>query len=179
MSFLTWPTSPREIPNTHYIMLHWGLLPRLTTEVVPQGLETIKTSRKGVNTSPMGVQQRTVRISSEVTNTSYSLLTRKVFSLFTVINTSGQVFIAESSSRSHRVIIIAATIIFLLLIINRYYLSSEVSIEPTLSRLGIGIVLIQVFITSQAILLVGTVQDLICIATTITCVSKLHLMISK
>ena len=74
MSSLTGPTSPRETPNTHYMMLHWGLLPRLTTEVVPQGLDTIKTSRKEANTSPMGVQQHTmiiyIKISSEVTNTS-------------------------------------------------------------------------------------------------------------
>ena len=67
-------TSPRETPNTHYMMLHWGLLPRLTTEVVPQGLDTIKTSRKEENMSPMGVQQHTmiiyIRISFEVTNTS-------------------------------------------------------------------------------------------------------------
>ena len=43
-------------------------------EVVPQGLYIIKTSLKGVNTYPMGVQQHTmiiyIRISSEVTNTS-------------------------------------------------------------------------------------------------------------
>ena len=24
---LTGPTSPRETPNTHYIILHWGLFP--------------------------------------------------------------------------------------------------------------------------------------------------------
>ena len=64
----------REDPNTHYMMLHWGILPQLTTEVVPQGLDTIKTSHKEVNTSPMGVQQHTmiiyIIISSEVTNTS-------------------------------------------------------------------------------------------------------------
>ena len=67
------PTSPRETPNTHYMMLYYGLLPRLTTEVVPQGLDTIKTSHKGVNTSLMGVQQHTmiiyIRISSEFINT--------------------------------------------------------------------------------------------------------------
>ena len=74
MSSLTGLTSPRETPNTHYMMLHWGLLLRLTTEVVPQGLHTIKTSRKGVNTFPTGVQQHTmliqIRIFSEATNTS-------------------------------------------------------------------------------------------------------------
>ena len=48
---------PRETPNTHYMMLHWGLFPRLTKEVVPKGLDTFKTSHKGVNISPMGVQQ--------------------------------------------------------------------------------------------------------------------------
>ena len=73
MSSLTWSTSPRETPNTHYMMLHWGLLPQLTTEVVPQGIDTIKTSRKDVNTSPMGVQQHTmiihIKIYFEVTNT--------------------------------------------------------------------------------------------------------------
>ena len=43
-------------------------------EVVPQGLDIIKTSQKEVNTSPMRVQQHTlviyIKISSEVTNTS-------------------------------------------------------------------------------------------------------------
>ena len=43
-------------------------------EVVTQGLDTINTSRKEENTSPMGVQQHTMIIymiiSSEVTNTS-------------------------------------------------------------------------------------------------------------
>ena len=48
MSFLTGPTSPKENPNTHYVILHWGLLHRLTMKVVPQGLDTIKTSREGV-----------------------------------------------------------------------------------------------------------------------------------
>ena len=28
---LTGMTSPRETPNTHFMMLQWGLLPRLTT----------------------------------------------------------------------------------------------------------------------------------------------------
>ena len=67
-------TSPIETPNTHYMMSHWGLLPRLTMEVVPQGLDTIKTSCNEVNSSPMGVQQHTmivyIRISIEVTNIS-------------------------------------------------------------------------------------------------------------
>ena len=35
------PTSPREITITYYMMLHWGLLTRLTTKVVPQDLDTI------------------------------------------------------------------------------------------------------------------------------------------
>ena len=35
------PISPRETTITYYMMLHWGLLPRLTTEVVPQDLDTI------------------------------------------------------------------------------------------------------------------------------------------
>ena len=43
-------------------------------EFVPQGIYTIKTSRKEENASPMGVQQHTIiiyiRTSSEVTNTS-------------------------------------------------------------------------------------------------------------
>ena len=53
---LTWGplTSPRETTNTYYMMLHWGLLPRLTTEVVPEGLDTIYTSRKGVTHIPNG-----------------------------------------------------------------------------------------------------------------------------
>ena len=46
------PTSPRETKITYYMMLHWGLLPRLTTEVVPQGLDTIMTSHKGIKTHP-------------------------------------------------------------------------------------------------------------------------------
>ena len=73
MSSLIGLNSPREAPNTHYMMLHWGLLPRITMEVLCQGLDTIKTSHKKVNTSPMGIQQHTmiiyIRISSEVTNT--------------------------------------------------------------------------------------------------------------
>ena len=35
------PTSPRETKIKYYMMLHWGLLPRITMEVVPQGLDTI------------------------------------------------------------------------------------------------------------------------------------------
>ena len=62
MPSLTRLNSPGETPNTHYMMLHWGLLPRLTTEVVAQGLDTIKTSRNEANTSPMGVQQHTMII---------------------------------------------------------------------------------------------------------------------
>ena len=49
MSSLIGLTSPREAPNTHYMMLHWGLLFRLTTKVVPQVLYIIMTSRKEVN----------------------------------------------------------------------------------------------------------------------------------
>ena len=48
------PTSPRETTSTYYMMLNWGLLPRLTMEVVPQDLETIYTSRKGVTHIPNG-----------------------------------------------------------------------------------------------------------------------------
>ena len=48
MSSLTGLTSLRETPNTHYMILHWGLLPQLTMEVVPQGLDTIKKYRKEV-----------------------------------------------------------------------------------------------------------------------------------
>ena len=47
-------TSPRETTITYYMMLHWGLFPRLTIKVVPQGLETIQTSRKGVTHIPNG-----------------------------------------------------------------------------------------------------------------------------
>ena len=54
--------------------LHWGLLPRLTTKVVLQGLDTIKTCHKEVKKSAMGVQQHTmiiyIIIYFEVTNTS-------------------------------------------------------------------------------------------------------------
>ena len=64
------PTSPRETTIIYYMMLHWGLFPRITMEVVPKGLDIVKTSRKGVNTSPMGLQQHTmiiyIRISSEL-----------------------------------------------------------------------------------------------------------------
>ena len=55
-------TSPRETPNTRYMMSQWGLLPLLTMEVEPQYVDTIKTSRKEVNTSPMGVEQHTMII---------------------------------------------------------------------------------------------------------------------
>ena len=74
---LTGPTSPRETPNTHYMMLHRGLLPQLTTKVVPQGLDTIRTSRKEENTSLIGVQKHTmiiyIIIYSKVTNTSTNI----------------------------------------------------------------------------------------------------------
>ena len=74
LSSLTGLTSPRQTPNTHYMMLHWGVFPWLTIEVVPQGPYTIIKPQKEENTSLMGVQQHTmiiyIRISSEVTNTS-------------------------------------------------------------------------------------------------------------
>ena len=41
---LTWPNWPRETPKIHYMMLHWGLFPRFTSNVVPQCLYTIITS---------------------------------------------------------------------------------------------------------------------------------------
>ena len=44
------------------MMLQWGLLNRLTMKVVPQGIDTIKTSCKGVNKSLMGVQQHAMII---------------------------------------------------------------------------------------------------------------------
>ena len=66
--------SPRETPKVHFIILKWGLLPRLTMKVVPQGPYTIITSQKGENTSLMGVQQHTIiiyiRISFKFTNKS-------------------------------------------------------------------------------------------------------------
>ena len=66
MPSLTGPNFPREVPNTNYMMLHWG--------IVPQALDIIKKSLEGVNTSPMGVQQHAmviyIRISSEFINTS-------------------------------------------------------------------------------------------------------------
>ena len=37
-------TFPRETPKIYYMMFHWGLFPRLTIEVVPQGIYTIITS---------------------------------------------------------------------------------------------------------------------------------------
>ena len=71
---LTGLNSLRETRNTHYMMSQWGLFPQITREVVPQGIDTIKTSYKEENTSLMGVQQHTmityIRISSKVTNTS-------------------------------------------------------------------------------------------------------------
>ena len=48
------PTSPRETTIAYYMMLHWGLLPQLTTEVVPQGLDTIYKSHKRVTHIPNG-----------------------------------------------------------------------------------------------------------------------------
>ena len=33
---LTRSTSPRETPNTHYMILHWELFPRITMQVIPQ-----------------------------------------------------------------------------------------------------------------------------------------------
>ena len=95
MSSLTRPTSPKETPNTHSIMLNWGLFPRLTTKFVPQGIDTIKTSHKGVNTSPIGIQQHTmiiyIIISSQVTNTS----TKNIIIL-------GESFPEGSSARTKR-----------------------------------------------------------------------------
>ena len=67
MSSLTGLTSPKEAPNTHYMMLHWGPLPQLTTEFVPQVLDIVKTSRKGVQQHTMIIY---IKVSSEVTNTS-------------------------------------------------------------------------------------------------------------
>ena len=67
LSSLIGMNSPKETPNTHYMMLHSRLFPWLIIELVPQGLDTIKTSLKGV-------QQHTIityiRISSKFTNTS-------------------------------------------------------------------------------------------------------------
>ena len=51
---LTGPTYPRETTIIYYMMLYWGLLPRLTTKVVPQGIDTIYTSHKGVTYIPNG-----------------------------------------------------------------------------------------------------------------------------
>ena len=48
------PTYSRENESTYYVMLHWGLFPQHRMEVVPQGLETILTSRKGVTHIPNG-----------------------------------------------------------------------------------------------------------------------------
>ena len=70
----------------------------------------------------------------------HSLLTRKVFSLF---HNHQHIW----SSHDHKVIIIAANIIIFLSIIKMYYMSLEVSTEPTLFMLVVGLVLIQVFIT--------------------------------
>ena len=51
-------------------MSHWGSLPRLTTEFVPQCLHTVKASHKEEKKSPLGAQQHTmiiyIIISSEV-----------------------------------------------------------------------------------------------------------------
>ena len=71
---LTGMTSPRETPNTHCMMLHWGLFPRRTMEVVPQGLYTIMTSQKDLKTSVMGVQQHTMIIYTENIFQSYKYI---------------------------------------------------------------------------------------------------------
>ena len=62
MHNLTGPNSPRETPKIHFIILNWGLLPRLTTEVEPQAPYIIMASRKEGNTSPMGLQQHAMII---------------------------------------------------------------------------------------------------------------------
>ena len=75
---LTMPNSPRKTPKIHFIILNWGLLPWLITEVVPQGPYTIMTSRKEGNTSPMRVQKHTmiiyIIIYYEVTNKITTLM---------------------------------------------------------------------------------------------------------
>ena len=71
------PTSLRETIITYYMMLHWGLLPRLTTKVVPQDLDTIKTSHKGVRNIHNGV------------STTYNDSTHQnIFRSYKYINTS-------------------------------------------------------------------------------------------
>ena len=81
MHNLMGPTSPRETPKIHFIISNWGLLPRLTMEVEPQGPYIIMAYRKEGNTSPMGLQQHATTIyiitSFEVTNT-----TTKMFFIF-------------------------------------------------------------------------------------------------
>ena len=41
VSYHMGPTSSTKTTSTYYMMLHWGLFPRLTTDLVPQGLDTI------------------------------------------------------------------------------------------------------------------------------------------
>ena len=59
---LTGPTSPRETPKAHYIILYQGVFSQLTTKFVPQGPYKIMVSWKEGNTSPMGLQQYTMII---------------------------------------------------------------------------------------------------------------------
>ena len=120
-------------------MLHWGLLPQLTTEVVPQGLDIIKTSLKGINTSPMGVHQHTmiiyIRISSEVTNTPTLPLNQEgIISLHSHQHIwpsiHRRVIITESQSHHHsffhHLLIIDHRLV--LLVIERFYSSNPLSI---------------------------------------------------
>ena len=129
------------------MMLNSLLLPQLTMEVVPQALYTIMTSLKQAKTSLMGVQQHTmiiyIKISSEVTNTSTLILTRKVFSLFhnhqhiwsslhhEVIESSSQLLPSSYSYRSSN---------------GTIYHRKFLQIQPFF-MLGVGLVLIQNFIT--------------------------------
>ena len=63
------------------MMLHSGIFPILTMEVVPQGPYKIMTSQKEENTSPMGVKQHTmiiyIIISFDATNTS-TIITKEI-----------------------------------------------------------------------------------------------------
>ena len=149
LSSLTGSNSPRETQNTHYIMLHWGLLPRLTMEVAPQGLYTIMTSRKEVNTSLMGVHQHImiiyIRIYSEVTNTSTLTLNQE--GILSLPQSSTHLVQSSSQSHHHGLIIIAASIIIFLSIIERYYCHRKFLHSQPFFMLGVSLVLIQVFIT--------------------------------
>ena len=78
------PTSPTETKITYYMMLHWGLLPRLTTKVLPQGIDTIWTSCKGLT-----------HISNGGTTTYNDNIHQNIFRSYKYINKGAQYLLPE------------------------------------------------------------------------------------